>query len=150
MPATLIDGKAFAARVRAKVADHVTRLREETWAGAGSGRGPCGVKTQPAKSMSGPKGSRQPRPGNGIFRTLSWIAETSESDLLGDLIAKLNADPEVHGILVQLPLPAHLDSDLVDQTASTRPRMWMVFTFPMLGYWAPAKRAWCLARPLAV
>jgi methylenetetrahydrofolate dehydrogenase (NADP+)/methenyltetrahydrofolate cyclohydrolase len=39
-------------------------------------------------------------------------AETSEADLLA-LIARLNADPTVHGILVQLPLPKHLDSDLV-------------------------------------
>jgi methylenetetrahydrofolate dehydrogenase (NADP+)/methenyltetrahydrofolate cyclohydrolase len=39
-------------------------------------------------------------------------ADTSEAELL-DLIGKLNADPAVHGILVQLPLPGHLDSDLV-------------------------------------
>jgi methylenetetrahydrofolate dehydrogenase (NADP+)/methenyltetrahydrofolate cyclohydrolase len=39
-------------------------------------------------------------------------AETAEADLLA-LIARLNADPHVHGILVQLPLPKHLDSDLV-------------------------------------
>jgi methylenetetrahydrofolate dehydrogenase (NADP+) / methenyltetrahydrofolate cyclohydrolase len=39
-------------------------------------------------------------------------AETSETDLL-DLVRRLNADPAVHGILVQLPLPKHLDSDLV-------------------------------------
>jgi methylenetetrahydrofolate dehydrogenase (NADP+)/methenyltetrahydrofolate cyclohydrolase len=39
-------------------------------------------------------------------------ASTSESDLLG-LISKLNDDPEVHGILVQLPLPNHLNEDLV-------------------------------------
>jgi methylenetetrahydrofolate dehydrogenase (NADP+)/methenyltetrahydrofolate cyclohydrolase len=38
--------------------------------------------------------------------------DTSEADLLA-LIAQLNADPSVHGILVQLPLPDHLDSDLV-------------------------------------
>lgn len=40
---------------------------------------------------------------------------TSEADLLA-LIASLNADPAVHGILVQLPLPAHLNSDLVINT----------------------------------
>ena len=39
-------------------------------------------------------------------------ADTCEADLLA-LIARLNADPAVHGILVQLPLPEHLDSDLV-------------------------------------
>ncbi len=39
-------------------------------------------------------------------------AATSHADLLA-LIARLNADPAVHGILVQLPLPAHLDADLV-------------------------------------
>ncbi|HSG55522.1 MAG TPA: bifunctional methylenetetrahydrofolate dehydrogenase/methenyltetrahydrofolate cyclohydrolase FolD, partial [Paracoccaceae bacterium] len=39
-------------------------------------------------------------------------ADTDEATLL-DLIQKLNRDPQVHGILVQLPLPAHLDSDLV-------------------------------------
>ena len=39
-------------------------------------------------------------------------ADTSEADLLA-LIARLNADPKVHGILVQLPLPGHLNADLV-------------------------------------
>jgi len=39
-------------------------------------------------------------------------ADTSETDLLA-LVERLNGDPEVHGILVQLPLPGHIDSDLV-------------------------------------
>jgi methylenetetrahydrofolate dehydrogenase (NADP+)/methenyltetrahydrofolate cyclohydrolase len=42
-------------------------------------------------------------------------ADTSEAELLA-LVERLNADPEVHGILVQLPLPPHLDADLVINT----------------------------------
>ncbi|MCL1628321.1 bifunctional methylenetetrahydrofolate dehydrogenase/methenyltetrahydrofolate cyclohydrolase FolD [Roseibaca sp. V10] len=110
MPATLIDGKAFAARVRAKVADHVTRLREEH--GLVPGLAVVLVGEDPASQVYvRSKGKQTAEAGMASFEHKLDV-KTSESDLLA-LIAKLNADPEVHGILVQLPLPAHLDSDLV-------------------------------------
>ena len=110
MSATLIDGKAFAARVRAKVADHVTRLREEH--GLVPGLAVVLVGEDPASQVYvRSKGKQTVEAGMASFEHKLDV-DTSEADLLA-LIAKLNADPKVHGILVQLPLPAHLDSDLV-------------------------------------
>ncbi|SUZ31645.1 Bifunctional protein FolD protein [Roseibaca ekhonensis] len=110
MSATLIDGKAFAARVRDKVADHVTRLREEH--GIVPGLAVVLVGEDPASQVYvRSKGKQTVECGMASFEH-KLDADTPEADLLA-LVAKLNADPEVHGILVQLPLPAHLDSDLV-------------------------------------
>ena len=74
--------------------------------------------------------------------------DTSEADLLA-LIDDLNKDETIHGILVQLPLPGHLNEDLVINSIDPA-RMWMDFTFPMLACWQPGRNPWCLARHLAV
>ena len=110
MTATVIDGKAFAARVRAKVAALVARLRDEH--GLVPGLAVVLVGEDPASQVYvRNKGTQTVEAGMQSFE-YRLPAETSEADLLA-LIARLNADPAVHGILVQLPLPAHLDSDLV-------------------------------------
>ncbi|MFN7598337.1 MAG: bifunctional methylenetetrahydrofolate dehydrogenase/methenyltetrahydrofolate cyclohydrolase FolD [Cereibacter sp.] len=108
--ATVIDGKAFAARVRAQVAAHVARLRDEH--GLVPGLAVVLVGEDPASLVYvRNKGTQTVEAGMQSFEH-RLPAETSEVDLLA-LIARLNADPAVHGILVQLPLPKHLDSDLV-------------------------------------
>ena len=108
--ATLIDGKAFAASVRAKVADHVTRIREES--GIVPGLAVVLVGEDPASQVYvRSKGKMTVEVGMASFEH-KLDATTDEATLLA-LIARLNADPAVHGILVQLPLPPHLDSDLV-------------------------------------
>ena len=110
MTATIIDGKAFAANVRAKVAEHVTRLKEVH--GITPGLAVVLVGEDPASEVYvRNKGKQTVECGMASFEH-KLEAETSEEDLLA-LIAKLNADATVHGILVQLPLPAHLNSDLV-------------------------------------
>ena len=110
MTATIIDGKAFAANVRAKVAEHVTRLKEVH--GITPGLAVVLVGEDPASEVYvRNKGKQTVECGMASFEH-KLSAETSEEDLLA-LIAKLNADATVHGILVQLPLPAHLNSDLV-------------------------------------
>lgn len=110
MPATLIDGKNFAARIRAKVADHVSRLKEEH--GLVPGLAVVLVGEDPASQVYvRSKGKQTVEVGMASFEHKLDIA-TSEANLLA-LIAQLNSNPKVHGILVQLPLPAHLDSDLV-------------------------------------
>jgi methylenetetrahydrofolate dehydrogenase (NADP+)/methenyltetrahydrofolate cyclohydrolase len=110
MTATVIDGKAFAATVRAKVADHVARLRDEH--GITPGLAVVLVGEDPASQVYvRSKGKQTVEVGMASFEH-RLSAETSEAALL-DLIAQLNADPKVHGILVQLPLPSHLNSDLV-------------------------------------
>ena len=110
MTATLIDGKAFAARVRAQVADHVTRLKEEH--GIVPGLAVVLVGEDPASQVYvRSKGKQTVEVGmKSVEHKLD--ANTSEADLLA-VIEKLNNDPEIHGILVQLPLPDHLDEDLV-------------------------------------
>jgi len=110
MTAQIIDGKAFAARVRGQVADHVARLKADH--GITPGLAVVLVGEDPASQVYvGAKGKSTIEVGmNSYEHKLS--AETSEKDLLA-LIARLNADPEVNGILVQLPLPGHLNSDLV-------------------------------------
>lgn len=110
MTAKVIDGKAFAAKVRAQVAAHVARLKEEQ--GITPGLAVVLVGEDPASQVYvRNKGVQTVEVGMESFEH-KLSADTSEADLLA-LIAKLNADPAVHGILVQLPLPKHLDSDLV-------------------------------------
>jgi len=109
MTAKIIDGKAFAAKVRASVAEHVTVLKAK---GVTPGLAVVLVGEDPASQVYvRNKGQQTVEVGMASFEH-KLDASTSEADLLA-LIAKLNADPKVHGILVQLPLPKHLNSDLV-------------------------------------
>ncbi|MCR9151952.1 MAG: bifunctional methylenetetrahydrofolate dehydrogenase/methenyltetrahydrofolate cyclohydrolase FolD [Rhodobacteraceae bacterium] len=108
--AKIIDGKAFAAKVRARVAGHVARLKEEH--GITPGLAVVLVGEDPASQVYvRNKGKQTAEAGMASFEH-KLDAETPEADLMA-LIARLNADPAVHGILVQLPLPGHLDADLV-------------------------------------
>jgi methylenetetrahydrofolate dehydrogenase (NADP+)/methenyltetrahydrofolate cyclohydrolase len=110
MTARVIDGKAFAARVRGQVAAHVARLREEH--GLVPGLAVVLVGEDPASQVYvRNKGTQTHEAGMASFEH-RLPADTSEAHLL-ELIARLNESPAVHGILVQLPLPKHLDSDLV-------------------------------------
>ncbi len=110
MTAQVIDGKAFAATVRAKVAEHVTRLK--TNHDITPGLAVVLVGEDPASQVYvRSKGKQTVEVGMNSFEH-KLDADTSEEDLLA-LIAQLNDDPAVHGILVQLPLPKHLDEDLV-------------------------------------
>ncbi|EDZ47608.1 bifunctional protein FolD [Rhodobacterales bacterium Y4I] len=110
MAATVIDGKAFAAKVRGQVAEHVARLKEEH--GITPGLAVVLVGEDPASQVYvRSKGKSTVEVGMNSFEH-KLDAGTSEADLLA-LIGQLNNDPSVHGILVQLPLPKHLDEDLV-------------------------------------
>jgi methylenetetrahydrofolate dehydrogenase (NADP+)/methenyltetrahydrofolate cyclohydrolase len=109
MTADVIDGKAFAATVRGQVAEHVARLKGQ---GIVPGLAVVLVGEDPASAVYVKnKGIQTKEAGMASFEH-KLPAETSEAELLA-LIGRLNADPAVHGILVQLPLPKHLDSDLV-------------------------------------
>ncbi|MEH6750799.1 MAG: bifunctional methylenetetrahydrofolate dehydrogenase/methenyltetrahydrofolate cyclohydrolase FolD [Paracoccaceae bacterium] len=110
MTASIIDGKAFAAGLRDKVAGHVARLGADH--GIVPGLAVVLVGEDPASEVYvRSKGKMTVEVGMRSFEH-RLAADTDEATLLG-LIQKLNRDPQVHGILVQLPLPAHLDSDLV-------------------------------------
>ncbi len=110
MTAKVIDGKAFAARVRGQVAEDVARLKAEH--GLTPGLAVVLVGEDPASSVYvASKGKSTVEVGMNSYEH-KLPADTSEADLLA-LIQSLNADAKVHGILVQLPLPSHLNSDLV-------------------------------------
>ena len=110
MAATIIDGKAFAADVRGQVAGHVARLKAEH--GITPGLAVVLVGEDPASQVYvRSKGKQTVEVGMASFEH-KLDADTSEATLL-TLIETLNNDPAVHGILVQLPLPSHLNEDLV-------------------------------------
>jgi len=110
MAATIIDGKEFAARVRGQVASHVARLKADH--GIMPGLAVVLVGEDPASQVYvRSKGKMTLEVGmKSVEHKLD--VETPEAELLA-LIDQLNKDPEIHGILVQLPLPEHLNEDLV-------------------------------------
>ncbi len=110
MTAQIIDGKAFAADVRVKVGAHVARLKNDH--GITPGLAVVLVGEDPASQVYvRSKGKMTVEVGMNSYEH-KLDAETSEADLLS-LIDRLNNDESVHGILVQLPLPKHLNEDLV-------------------------------------
>ncbi|MDE4173302.1 bifunctional methylenetetrahydrofolate dehydrogenase/methenyltetrahydrofolate cyclohydrolase FolD [Phaeobacter sp. PT47_59] len=110
MAATLIDGKAFAAKVREKVAGHVARLKQEH--GITAGLAVILVGEDPASEVYVAAKHRQTvEVGMASFEH-KLPADVSEADLFA-LIDQLNADPAVHGILCQFPVPDHLDERAV-------------------------------------
>ena len=110
MTAQVIDGKAFAVTLRGKVATQVAALTADH--AITPGLAVVLVGEDPASQVYvRSKGKQTVEVGMNSFEHKLEI-DTSEAVLL-DLIATLNADPAVHGILVQLPLPKHLDEDLV-------------------------------------
>jgi methylenetetrahydrofolate dehydrogenase (NADP+)/methenyltetrahydrofolate cyclohydrolase len=110
MPAQRLDGKALAATMRDEIAARVA-------ARAAAGKRPPGlaavlVGTEPA-SQSYVKRKHQAFQDAGCASTVHTLpAETTQAELLA-LVAQLNTDPAVHGILVQLPLPRHIDESAV-------------------------------------
>jgi len=110
MTADVIDGKAFAAKVRAQVADHVTKLKDEH--GLQPGLAVVLVGEDPASEVYvRSKGKMTNEVGmKSVEHKLP--EDTSEEDLLA-IIDQLNNDPTIHGILCQLPLPKHLNEDLI-------------------------------------
>jgi methylenetetrahydrofolate dehydrogenase (NADP+)/methenyltetrahydrofolate cyclohydrolase len=106
MSAKIIDGKAFAATVRAKVADNVARIKEES--GITPGLAVVLVGEDPASEVYVAAKHRQTvEVGMASFEHKLPV-DVSEEELFS-LIDQLNADPKVHGILCQFPVPDHLD-----------------------------------------
>ena len=111
--AQLIDGKSLAAQLRQEVADKVDKLKSEHALTPGL-----------SVVLVGDNDASQVYVRNKIIQTSqagmnsfhNKLADSvTEGDLI-DLIERMNADPLVHGILVQLPLPDHIDEELVINT----------------------------------
>ncbi|MDI9245970.1 bifunctional methylenetetrahydrofolate dehydrogenase/methenyltetrahydrofolate cyclohydrolase FolD [Marinobacter sp. CHS3-4] len=110
MSPQIIDGKAFAATVREQVKDYTHGLKQQH--GITPGLAVVLVGDDPASQVYvRSKGKHTVEAGMNSYEHL-LSADTSEAELLA-LIHQLNADPAVHGILVQLPLPPHLNEALV-------------------------------------
>jgi methylenetetrahydrofolate dehydrogenase (NADP+)/methenyltetrahydrofolate cyclohydrolase len=108
--ARLIDGKAAAAALRRRIADDVAAFAETV--GRAPGLAVVLVGEDPASAVYvRSKGKATIEAGMQSF-SHPLPAETSEAELL-DLVERLNADPAVDGILVQLPLPPQIDASKV-------------------------------------
>jgi methylenetetrahydrofolate dehydrogenase (NADP+) / methenyltetrahydrofolate cyclohydrolase len=102
-----IDGKAIAAKVRADVAAAVARMKAQY--GFVPGLAVVLVGEDPASKVY-VRNKAQQTLEVGMQSFEHKLAEDTTEAALLDLVAKLNRDPAVHGILVQMPLPKHIDS----------------------------------------
>jgi methylenetetrahydrofolate dehydrogenase (NADP+)/methenyltetrahydrofolate cyclohydrolase len=110
MTARIIDGKRIAAELRARVAGEVARVQREH--GFTPGLAVVLVGSDPASQVYVRSKHKQTEEAGMASFEHVLPAEVAQGDLLA-LIARLNRDPLVHGILVQLPLPKSLDTEAV-------------------------------------
>ena len=114
MAANILDGKSLAAQIRARVRDQVALLAQR------------GIHPGLAVVLAGDDAASRVYVRNKVraceetgvgSRLFEYPATVAQEELL-DRVAALNADPAVHGILVQLPLPRHVDSPKVLEAVS--------------------------------
>lgn len=109
MAATIIDGRAIAAEVRTRVKAEVAELAA---AGIRPGLAVILVGDDPGSQVY-VRNKEKACADVGIASTVHRLPATTTQEELLRLVERLNADPAVHGILVQLPLPAGLDADQI-------------------------------------
>ncbi len=112
MSATILDGKALADKERARIGDEVAALTEAH--GVVPGLAAVLVGEDPASQVYVNMKHKACELAGMLSRQVKLDADTSEQDLL-TLIEDLNNDPEIHGILVQLPVPDHIDARKVQE-----------------------------------
>ncbi|MGM4931039.1 bifunctional methylenetetrahydrofolate dehydrogenase/methenyltetrahydrofolate cyclohydrolase FolD [Tardiphaga sp. 619_E2_N8_5] len=110
MTASIIDGKIIAAELRGRVAAEVARVKAEH--GVTPGLAVVLVGSDPASEVYVRSKHKQTQEAGMASFEHKLPADVAQADLIA-LVQKLNADPTVHGILVQLPLPKGLDTDAV-------------------------------------
>ncbi|NLW07099.1 MAG: bifunctional methylenetetrahydrofolate dehydrogenase/methenyltetrahydrofolate cyclohydrolase FolD [Clostridia bacterium] len=109
MAAQILDGKKIAAEVRAEVKEEVAQLKAQ---GINPGLAVVLVGEDPASKVY-VRNKERACEEVGIYSAAHYLPEnTSQTELLA-LIAELNQDKRIHGILVQLPLPKHIDEKVV-------------------------------------
>ncbi len=114
MVARFLDGKSTAKEVRASVAEDVSKL---TANGVTPGLAVVLVGEDPASQVYVRNKDRAAAEAGIAVRTVKLAATTTQEELLG-VVAGLNSDPTVHGILVQLPLPEGLNEEAVVRAIS--------------------------------
>ena len=109
MPAELIDGRAIAKKIRADVGERVKKLAAR---GVKPGLAVVLVGDDPASAVYVSAKGKATEEAGMYSLTVRLPADTPQSELLARVDA-LNADPKIHGILVQMPLPRQIDPDAV-------------------------------------
>jgi len=110
MTAKIIDGKAIAARIRQEIADEVAALR--TKHGLVPGLATVLVGENPA-SQAYVRSKGRACEKAGIYSTRPTLPENATQEEVEAVVRELNEDPSIDGILVQLPLPKHLDEEAI-------------------------------------
>ncbi len=108
--AYIIDGKAISAAVRAEITADTAAFIKET--GVTPGLAVVIVGTDPASQVY-VRNKRKACTEVGFYSEAYELPEETTQEELEALVDKLNADPKIHGILVQLPLPRHLDEQRI-------------------------------------
>ena len=106
MTATVIDGKLMAEEIRGEVAEETHALKERS--GITPGLAAVLVGSDPASAVYVRNKRRACDEAEMFSETFELPEETSQEELIA-LVRQLNADPRFHGILVQLPLPPHIE-----------------------------------------
>jgi len=109
LPAELIDGRAIAKKIRADVAGRAKSLAER---GIRPGLAVVLVGDDPASAIYVSAKGKATEEAGMYSLTIRLDADTSQEEVL-DRVDALNADPRIHGILVQMPLPKQIDPDKV-------------------------------------
>src|SRR5512136_500405 len=115
--AALIDGNRIAQDVRAEVRSQAIELKEKR--GVVPGLAVILVGEDPASKIYVSRKEKAAGEAGFLSREYLLPQDTPE-DRLREIVAGLNADPEIHGILVQLPLPRHINTDVVIETIDPR------------------------------
>ena len=108
--AQIIDGKAISAAVRAEITEETKTFVENT--GVTPGLAVIIVGTDPASQVY-VRNKRKACTEVGFYSEAYELPEETTQEALEALVDQLNADPKIHGILVQLPLPRHLDEQRI-------------------------------------
>ena len=144
MVAQRIDGKAYAAGLRARIAGQVAALKAEH--GITPGLAVVLVGEDPASQVYvASKGRQTVEAGMNSYEH-RLPADAGQAELLA-LIGRLNADADVHGILVQLPLPAHIDETEIINAIAVKKDV-DGFTVANTGRLATGQRAMVPCTPL--
>lgn len=115
MTAKIIDGKAYAEGLRTRIAGHVARLKAEH--GITPGLAVVIVGYDPGSQIYVAQKAKQTVEVGMYSEKYELPENTPEAEVLA-LVEKLNADPAIHGILVQLPVPDHIDPNKIIATIS--------------------------------
>jgi methylenetetrahydrofolate dehydrogenase (NADP+)/methenyltetrahydrofolate cyclohydrolase len=110
MSATILDGKQLAADMRADLASQVAKLKAER--GITPGLGVILIGADPASTSYVTAKEKACEEAGMYSQDIRVPADTTQEEALS-LVRQMNADPRIHGILVQLPLPRHIDEGAV-------------------------------------